>query len=309
MKTILKTRKLWDVIENGVPAIVSTSVNTPEMTKKQEDLVMKDMMALQILQTAVTDAIFPRIAPATSANDAWNALEMEFQGSSQVRMINLQSLRREYENLKMKDGEDIKVFTEKLIDLGNQLRVHGEEKTDYQIVQKILISLPEKFDSIVVVMEQTKDLTSLPVTELIGTLKAHEKRLSIREERSTEGAFYGEKFVSKGGNKCGDKSQDKAEKWCDFCTCDNHNESDCWRKQHRDVSLPAGVRCFACNKPGHVVKNCKVRKAERANLSLEETYEESDNEGHMLFSAVEEASSSNVNDETWFEDSRQGSKT
>lgn len=73
--------------------------------------------------------------------------------------------------------------------MGNQLRVHGEEKSDYQIVQKILISLSERFDSIVAVMEQTKDLTSLSVTELIGTLKAHEKHMENQSENMLEGAF------------------------------------------------------------------------------------------------------------------------
>jgi len=97
-------------------------------------------------------------------------------------MIKLQSLRREYENLKMKESDNINTFMTKLIEMGNQQRVHGEEKSDYQIVQKILISLPKRFDIIVAMMEQTKDLTSLSVTELIGTLKAHEKRVEMRDE-------------------------------------------------------------------------------------------------------------------------------
>ena len=92
---------------------------------------------------------------------------MEFQGSSQVRMINLQTLRREYENLKMEESETINDFTIKLINMSNQLRVHGEDKTDYQLVQKVLISLPQKFDSIVAVLEQTKDLSTLSMTVLI----------------------------------------------------------------------------------------------------------------------------------------------
>ena len=73
----------------------------------------------------------------------------EFQGTPQVRLIKLQSIRREYEDLRMNEGDDIKAFTKNLIDLENMLSVHGEEKLDYQIVQKILMSLPKKFDSIV----------------------------------------------------------------------------------------------------------------------------------------------------------------
>lgn len=108
------------------------------------------------MQTAVSDQIFSRIAQATTSKEPWDSLKSEYQGTPQVRLIKLQSIRREYENMRMNDRDNIKAFTDKLIDLGNRLRVHGEEKTDYQIVQKILISLPEKFDSIVAVLEQTK---------------------------------------------------------------------------------------------------------------------------------------------------------
>ncbi|XP_024013815.1 uncharacterized protein LOC112087892 [Eutrema salsugineum] len=195
----------------------------------------------------------------------------------------------------MNDGDNIKDFTGKLIDLGNQLRVHVEEKTDDQIVQKILISLPEKFDSIVAVMEQTKDLQTLAVSELIGTLQAHESRVASRYESSTEGAFYEEK---KRENK-------KAKKWCGVCKRNNHNESECWFKQKKNQGGSSQKvvnnerRCFVCNKLGYLAKNCKLRKSERADLSLEET----DDEDHMLFSAVEKKISSKIDDETWLVDS------
>lgn len=54
----------------------------------------------------------------------------------------------------MNECDNIKVFTNKLIDLRNQLKVHGEQKSNYQIFQKILISLQERFDSNVPMMDQ-----------------------------------------------------------------------------------------------------------------------------------------------------------
>ncbi|CAL9220210.1 unnamed protein product, partial [Arabidopsis halleri] len=117
---------------------------TPETAAakaKREEAMASDTMALQILQTAVTDQIFSRIAAAGTSKEAWEALKTEYEGSSQVRLIKLQALRREYENLKMYDGENIKSFTDKLIVLENQLTYHGEKKTNSQVVQKILISL------------------------------------------------------------------------------------------------------------------------------------------------------------------------
>ncbi|KAG7640275.1 Zinc finger CCHC-type superfamily [Arabidopsis suecica] len=305
MITILKTRKLWDVIENGVTSN-SSPETSPALTRERDDQVMKDMMALQILQSAVSDSIFPRIAPTSSATEAWNALEMEFQGSSQVKMINLQTLRREYENLKMEEGETINDFTTKLINLSNQLRVHGEEKSDYQVVQKILISVPQQFDSIVGVLKQTKDLSTLSVTELIGTLKAHERRLNLREDRINEGAFYGEKLGSRGENKQNKIRHGKTNMWCGVCKRNNHNEVDCFRKKSESISQRGGSyerRCYVCDKQGHIARDCKLRKGERAHLSIEESEDEKEDECHMLFSAVEEKEISTIGEETWLVDS------
>ena len=58
-----------------------------------------------------------------------------------------------------------------------------------------------------------------------------------------------------------------------------------------------------CNKSGHLAKNCKLRKTESADLSIEETKDDSEDESHMLFSALEEEASSTVDDETWLVDS------
>ena len=60
------------VMENGI-TLISSSENTSALTRERDDQVMKDMMALQILQSAVLDSIFPRIAPASNAKEAWNA--------------------------------------------------------------------------------------------------------------------------------------------------------------------------------------------------------------------------------------------
>jgi hypothetical protein len=43
-----------------------------------------------------------------------------------------------------------------------------EDMIDCRIVEKILISLPEKFDPMKAIIEETKDLSSLGVQELLG---------------------------------------------------------------------------------------------------------------------------------------------
>lgn len=72
-------------------------------------------------------------------------MEWEFQGDSKVKFIKLQTLYKEFENLKMKEFESIKDYFSRFIEVDNHMRTLEEDVVDYKVVQKILISLPEKF--------------------------------------------------------------------------------------------------------------------------------------------------------------------
>jgi predicted glycosyltransferase len=142
-----------------------------------------------MIQQALADTIFPRIIGAKTAKEAWDILQEEFQGTTKVRLVKLQSLRRDLENAKMKDSETAQEYCAKIKEIANQMRAYGDNIPDQRVVEKILVSLTEKYDPIVAVIEQTKDLATLSVSELIGSLEAHEKRLSRRDEQSIESAF------------------------------------------------------------------------------------------------------------------------
>ncbi|KAK4404462.1 hypothetical protein Sango_0814800 [Sesamum angolense] len=151
---------------------------------KLENKKAKDSEALYYIQTAVADHIFPRISVATSAKEAWSILQKEYQGSAKVRIIKLQTIRRDFENMKMKDSETIDEYYTKVRELVNQLKSYGEDIPEKRVVEKLLISVTDKYDPIVTTIEETKDITTLTVTELVGSLEAYEKRRSRREENS-----------------------------------------------------------------------------------------------------------------------------
>ncbi|RID49429.1 hypothetical protein BRARA_H00230 [Brassica rapa] len=155
---------------------------------------MNDTLALQILQTAVSDHIFSRIAATSTSKEAWDALKEEYEGSPQVRLIKFQTLRREYENLKMYENEDIKVFTDKIVELANQLTYH----------------------------------------ELIGILKAHEARLAAREKSTSEGAFDSRVRHKNYGVTQDNSKHQGGKKWCGYCKKNNHTETECLKKQKKD---------------------------------------------------------------------------
>ena len=59
----------------------------------------------------------------------------------------------------MKDTEKVDPFFTHVSGLVTQMRSHGEIREERRIVEKVLRSLPARFDAIVVVIEETKDLS------------------------------------------------------------------------------------------------------------------------------------------------------
>jgi hypothetical protein len=96
----------------------------------------------------------------------------------------------------MKENESVKDYSTRFLELVNQMKAYGEDMIDHRILDKILISLHEKFDPMVVVIEETKELSSLGVQELLVSLKSHEQRLKQHSEKSIESAFQSKLTVN-----------------------------------------------------------------------------------------------------------------
>ena len=112
------------------------------------------------------------------------------------------------------------------------------------MVEKILITILTKYDLIVTTTEETKDVSTLTITELVGSRETYEKRLSMREDESTKNAFQsklnfksqnsknrGRKFGGNSKNKGDSRSSQEqiAGKYppCGVCKRINHPENNC----------------------------------------------------------------------------------
>jgi transcriptional regulator with GAF, ATPase, and Fis domain len=104
-------------------------------------------------------------------------------------MVRLQTLRSEFDSLKMKESETIEAFFNRVFSIVNQMRVNGEKLEDQRVVEKILRSLTRKFEHIVVAIEESKDLSTLSIDSLMGSLQSHELRIKQFDSPPIEQAF------------------------------------------------------------------------------------------------------------------------
>eukprot|EP00253_Pinus_taeda_P028784 PITA_28784 len=150
------------------------SVKNPRLTQAEKDLLKsnrkKDSKALVFLYQAVHESVFPRIAAAKTSKEAWQTLKTTYHGMEKVKTTKLQLLRRDFENLCMKESDNIGSFFTQVIGLVTHIKTHGEILEERRFVEKLLRILPSKFDVIVTTIEETKDLTNFSVDELHASL-------------------------------------------------------------------------------------------------------------------------------------------
>ena len=73
---------------------------------------------------------------------------------------------------KMKETKAVKDYTDKLLMLANKIRMLGEEFSDTREVEKILVTLLERFESKISSLAESRDLSIIILSELINALQA-----------------------------------------------------------------------------------------------------------------------------------------
>ncbi|XP_026399487.1 uncharacterized protein LOC113295361 [Papaver somniferum] len=80
-----------------------------------------------------------------------------YKGSDKVKKVRLQTLKRKYELLQMETTETISDFFSNTLNLVNEMKVNGDTIEDSAIIEKILRSLPKKFESKVTAIEEFEE--------------------------------------------------------------------------------------------------------------------------------------------------------
>ncbi|XP_052483317.1 uncharacterized protein LOC128037716 [Gossypium raimondii] len=89
----------------------------------------------------------------------------------------------------MKEEEIVKQYSDRIMAVVNSIRLLGEQFSEARIVEKVTSTLPERYEAKISSLEDSRDLTSISLTELINALYAQEQRRASKLEEHQERAF------------------------------------------------------------------------------------------------------------------------
>ncbi|XP_050888876.1 uncharacterized protein LOC127094045 [Lathyrus oleraceus] len=201
MAAFLKSmdNKTWKVVIRGWkhPVVIdedgkATIEPKPagDWSKEEDELALGNSKALNSLFNGVNKNIFRLINTCTVAKEAWEILKTTHEGTSKVKMSGLHLLTTKFENLKMKDDENIHDFHMSILEIGNSSSALGERMSEEKLMRKILRSLPKTFDTKVTAIEKAQDIRSMRVNELTRSLQTFELGISDRIEKKTKSIAF-----------------------------------------------------------------------------------------------------------------------
>ncbi|XP_019459937.1 PREDICTED: uncharacterized protein LOC109359697 [Lupinus angustifolius] len=209
IENFLWSKEMWSLVDEGIPAMAIGTTPTSEMQRRVvEEVKLKDLNVKNFLFHAIDREILEAIFDKGTSKAIWNLMKQKYQGSTKVKRAQLQTLRREFELLAMKEGEKVDNFLGQTLTLVKNMKSNGETMEQSTVVSKILRSLTAKLNYVVYSIEESNDLSTLSIDELHGSLLVHEQRMQgyheeehvlkvAQEDRSNRGRGRG---VFRGGH-------------------------------------------------------------------------------------------------------------
>ncbi|XP_070667859.1 uncharacterized protein [Malus domestica] len=229
--------------------------------------------------------------------------------------LKLQLTLSKFEDLRMLESETFSVFYEKVEMLTNEALGLGKPINETTIVQKILRTLPKRFEAKNVVIQEFKDLNKIKLGKVVGKLITYEMKLDLDKGESKKRKEVALQSVDK--SKTIDESCDQSpdEDLALFVKqfrriLKNKGKDDKRVRessnnsfgQHHD-KLTSGLNqgrfiykryksspsvlgpCFECGKRGHHVAECVNNKmsSQKHDKAIMSTWSDSEDEDSVCF--------------------------
>jgi hypothetical protein len=214
--------------------------------------------SINALLNGLSGMVFTKVAHCKSAKEIWDKLRNIYEGDSKVKEAKIQTYRGQFEQLKLKEDEDIAAYLLRVDEIVNAIIGLGEEIEESVIVQKVLRYLPMRFNPKISTLEERSDLKSIIMDELHGIFIAYEMRTEQKNPDVKEETFKASKRSKQKKKEQeeyrsnNDVSEDD-EEVANFVKRLNKGTNDKYRGK-----LP--LICFNCDGIGHFANKCPHKK-------------------------------------------------
>jgi hypothetical protein len=238
---------VWDVVETGYikPIVLDSKDDKLEFSFNSK--------GMNAILNGLVEAKFVKVMHLQTAKEMWDKFISSYEGNEKLKDAKPQTFRLNFEQLKMNEDETVSKYFLRVEELVNAMKGLGEKFEESLLVQKILRSLPDKFNPKVSAIEELNDLKTLSIDQLLGTLTAYEMRISKDKSITREASFKEDKNT--------DSELDDI-------------EAKFVRRLKKGSGKYQGklpFKCFNCGKIGHFSSKCPHQKKDQ-NFDDEKKY-------------------------------------
>nr|GEW53507.1 zf-CCHC domain-containing protein/DUF4219 domain-containing protein/UBN2 domain-containing protein [Tanacetum cinerariifolium] len=250
-----KDLHLWHVITIGdfQPIVQNSKTKLDEVNsfeKQTDDLkkrLAKNNEAKMVICNALPRKEYERISMCITAKEIWKTLLITHHGNNQVKDNKIDLLVQQYKQFAISEDESIDSAFARFNTIITNLKALDKGYSCKNYVRKFLRALHPKWRVKVTTIEESKDLTSLSLNELIGNIKA--KKESSDEKCSTFGSEDKEyimavrdfkRFFKRRGRFVRQPQKDKKT----------------FQRSHDDKNGKNDRKCFRCGDPNHLIEEC-----------------------------------------------------
>ncbi|GJY03542.1 zf-CCHC domain-containing protein [Tanacetum coccineum] len=248
-----------------------------------------------VIYNALCRKEYERIFMCNTAKEIWKTLLITHQVNSQAKYNKIDLLVQQYEQFVIFEDESIDSAFARFNTIINSLKALDEGYSSKNYVRKFLRALHPKWRAKVTVIEESKDLTSLSLNELIGNLKVHE--MIIKKDSEIVKAKVERKSLTlKAKKESSDEecstSESEDEEYAmgvrDFkkffkrrgrFVRQPQNDKKTFQRSLDDKNGKSDRKCFRCGDPNHLIGECpKPPKDKNQSTFVRVSWSDSDEE-------------------------------